>query len=252
MKKRTHILVFEGRVLPEILGVGIKCPDPFEYADPDGMAGVFSLSISDGKVKVSAKLANLDENTKQWAVVRGHELVTSIIDLYAFTLGYALHVIIDFTIENGQKKPFILSHTSVKNFIEEFSDDQFEQLIEHVIADLDLKLALRDLVLSLSTMNYSAIAACRSTEAIRNYFRENDETDAQAWERMRTCLNLSREYIQYITDASKKPRHGHRGAALLSDQSEITHRAWLIMNRYMCYLLEGSPTTLSISQHPKV
>lgn len=252
MKEPIQLFVFEGRVLPEVLGVGIKCPDQFKYADPDGMVGIFDLKISAGKFRVSVELKNLDEETKKWAIVRGHELVTSIVDLFAFTLGYALHVIVDHMIEDGRIKPFIVSHSSVKNFIDDFDDNQFERLVEHVIGDLDLKLALRDLILSLSTMNYSAIAACRSTEAIRNQFRHADETDAQAWNAMRTCLNLSRDYIQYITDASIKPRHGHRGAALLSDQSEVTHRAWLIMNRYLCYLLGGKPTRLPELQHPPI
>ena len=237
-------LIFKGRVIPEILEVSIEVENKFYYGDPDGTEGIFDIDISDGMITVRVEIDANGQTSKDWALVRAKEMVTSIVDLFAFTLGYALQVVIDYTIENNKKKPLIISHTSVKQYISDYSDEQFKNLIELVAFDLDLKLALRDLILSLSTMNYSAIAACRAMEAIRNDFRIDEEGDNQAWKRMRTALNISRMYIQFVTDASQKPRHGHRGAALLFDQSDVTHRAWAVMSRYLDYLLLDKPEIL--------
>jgi len=237
-------LVFKGRVFPEILEASIEVDNKIFYADPNGPEGEFDIDISRGVITVIVKVNADDAQIKSWALVRAKELVTSIVDLYAFTLGYALQVLMDHAVEGGVKKPLIISHSSVKNYISDYSDEQFKKLMELVAFDLDLKLALRDLILSLSTMNYSAIAACRAMEAIRNKFRKVDEADNKAWKKMRDTLKISRDYIQFVTDASQMPRHGHRGAALLYDQSDITHRAWSIMDRYFNYLLLGQPKYL--------
>lgn len=237
-------LTFKGRVFPEILEASIEVENKILYADPDGPEGVFDIEISKGIITVIVNVKSYDENTKAWALVRAKELVTSIVDLYAFTLGYALQVLMDYALEDDVKKPLIISHSSVRNYVTEYTDEQFKALMELVAFDLDLKLALRDLILSLSTMNYSAIAACRAMEAIRNNFRGDKDEDNQAWKRMRKVLKVSRGYVQFVTDASQMPRHGHRGAALLFDQSDITHRAWIVMDRYFNYLLLDKPDCL--------
>ena len=107
MSEEPYYLKCEGRIIPEVLEIGIHCPDKFEYSDPSGHKGIFDLEISDGLIKIEVELATNDEELKKWAIVRGHELAVSIVDLYAFTLGYALITVIDATVENDVRKPFI-------------------------------------------------------------------------------------------------------------------------------------------------
>ena len=245
-------ITVKGRVIPEVHNVSIALDDRFEMKDPVGKNAVFDIDISDGNITAQIDLETEGKDLIDWAVVRTIELVTSFVDLHAFTNGLALHVVADTITSASETKAISTSHRSVTKFISRFSDSEFQTIQEEMIRDLDLRMALRDLVQSLSTLNYSAIAACRAAESIRNKFRNGTEDDSKAWVSMRNALNLSRDFVQLLSDASRQPRHGCRGNAVQFDQSEITHRAWKIMDRYFNYLIAGKIASLSKHDFPEL
>ena len=245
-------ITVEGRVIPEAHDVSIAFDDRIEQTEPDGKSAIFDIKISGGKITARVELGSDRKDLIDWAVVRTIELATTLVDLHAFTNGLALHVVAD-TITSGTDTTAIsISHRSVTSFISHFSDSELQTIREEMLRDLDLRMAVRDLIQSLSTLNYSAIAACRATESIRNKFRNGNEDDSKAWASMRHALNLSRDYVQLLSDASRQPRHGNRGDAVTFDQSEITHRAWRIMDRYFNFLIAGKADSLPESDFPEL
>jgi len=66
------------------------------------------------------------------------------------------------------------------------------------------------------------------------------EKTGEQWAKMRSALNLTEEYLKYITDLSKGPRHGERTRIEGESTTEITRRSWIIMNRFIEYRKRGN------------
>ncbi|MGE5510609.1 MAG: hypothetical protein ACM31O_05080 [Bacteroidota bacterium] len=67
---------------------------------------------------------------------------------------------------------------------------------------------------------------------------------------MRSLLNIERDYLQRITDASRGPRHGYRGGATGAGQQIAIQRAWVIMNRYFKFMQRGGEQPLPRDEFP--
>ena len=111
--------------------------------------------------------------TSDWfikmSLVRAYEFVAAAVDLYAFSRGWALSVLLDDFIIDGQRQGIAFSETSVAPLCSAISNEKdFLEVWEHLSESFDLKFALRDLISSLSTLNYSSVAACRAVETIKN------------------------------------------------------------------------------------
>jgi hypothetical protein len=241
----------EGRVLPERRLVSIASLRTISYSDPRGFDAEFDIQIKDGKILVKCSVAKTSDWYLQMSLVRAYELATAAVDLYAFSKGWALSVLLDDFIIDGRRRGIAFSETSVASLCNVISNEEdFLQTWEHLSGDFNLKFALRDLISSLSTLNYSAVAACRALESIKNSIAPDGSNDKEGWKLLREKLRIEREYIQFITDSSREPRHGNRGAAFGDDQLEITHRAWKIMDRYIEYLKRGASEVLPEDEFP--
>lgn len=241
----------EGRVLPERRQVSISGLKTISYSDPRGFDAKFDIVIKDSKIQIKCSIAEQSNWHMQMSIVRAYELTTAAVDLYAFSKGWALSVILDDFVINGKKQGIALSETSVASLCNVISsENDFLEAWEHLLSNFNLKFAFRDLISSLSTLNYSSIAACRALESIRNSIAPDGSNDNEGWKLLREKLRVERDYIQFITDSSREPRHGNRGAAFGDDQLEITHRVWKIMDRYMEYQKRGANEILPEDEFP--
>lgn len=244
-------VTIEGRVLPERRFVTIPNLNTISYSDPQGFDANFDIEISNSKIRVECRIAEQSKWHLEMCIVRAFEFTTAAVDLYAFSKGWALDVILDDCVVNGQKQGIAVSETSVASLCTVISnEDDFQVVWEHLFSNFNLKFAFRDLISSLGTLNYSAVAACRALECIRNSIAPDSSKDIEGWKILREKLQIERAYIQYVTDASREPRHGNRAVAFGDDQLEITHRVWKIMNRYIEYLKRGGNETLPKDEFP--
>lgn len=243
--------IIESRVLPERRLVTIADLGTISLSDPRGFEAIFEVRIRNSKIQIKCAVAQLSDWHIKMSLVRAYEIATAAVDLYAFSKGWALTVLLDDFIIEGRKQGIAFSETSAASFCSVISNDEdFLKAWEHVSKNFNLKFALHDLISSLSTLNYSSVAACRALEAIRNSIAPEGSSDKDGWEILRKKLRLERDYIQFITDSSQEPRHGNRGAAFGDDQLEVTHRAWKIMDRYLEYLKRGGGEVLPEDEFP--
>lgn len=239
---------FFGRVIPERRRVTLPPIVPIAYRDAT-LEAQFNLSIVKGAITVTCTPSGEGADTNL-CLFRAVELVTAAVDAFAFSKGWALLVVFDDVIINDQPmRGLALTESSVQPFATALkSEDELEALIPIILNDFNLKFALRDLVASLHTLNYSAIAAARSVETIRVALSPKNPNDKQAWEHMRDVLNIDMEFLKSITDASRGPRHGRR--AISGElQVVVTRRAWAVVNRYIAYLRQGK-RPLDTSEYP--
>jgi len=57
---------------------------------------------------------------------------------------------------------------------------------------------------------------------------------------MHGVLNISRDYQQWISEQAKGPRHGDPAFVPGDVTVEITHRTWVVMNRFLEYRKRGN------------
>ncbi len=73
---------------------------------------------------------------------------------------------------------------------------------------------------------------------------------AKGWPIVREKLNVTLEYLQYVTEVSKAPRHGSRETYIQPIIiEECINRAWEMMRRYIAYL-DGGSQQLSEDEFP--
>jgi|GEM_PF-378074 len=248
---KVQSFTIEGRVLPERRSVSITSLETISYSDPRGFNAKFDIEINDSKIRIKCSDFEQSDWDIQMLVVRAYELTTAAVDLYAFSRGWALNVILDDFIFDGQKQGIAFSETSVVSLCNVISnEDDFLQIWEHVVGDFNLKFVFRDLISSLGALNYTSIAACRALETIRKSIAPDSANDGEGWKLLREKLRLERDYVQFITDSSREPRHGNRGAAFGGEQLEITHRVWKIVDRYLEFLKRGANDSLPEEEFP--
>lgn len=249
--QKDRAIELRGRILPEIRNVSLP-EQKVNFDDPRGFLATYHFSINNSDVVINCKFCTEIENHAAFILARAYEIVTPAINLYAFSKGIYLQLIIDSIVENGKARPVVLSERSVEKFCLSFkNDDEFNEVLSLVLPNLNLRFAFSDLIFGLGNLNHSSISAARCVEAIRNTIAPNPK-ETLAWSEMRRKLNLDRAYIQLITDASRKHRHGDRGEEDGQLQLEITHRAWKIMDRCIEYLKRGNQDALSESDFPEL
>ncbi|MFZ0663107.1 MAG: hypothetical protein WAM66_10480, partial [Acidobacteriaceae bacterium] len=124
--------------------------------------------------------------------------------------------------------------------------DNYEAMIRLVVKERLLLLALNDLIVPISHFNLATINCARAIEALRTAISVPGQTRERGWELMRKHLNLTKNYLDFVIDLSKEPRHGNRKAPEVGQQAEVLKRAWTIMNRFLEFRKRGNiPLPLS-------
>lgn len=244
---------FYGRVLPEVRRVSLPEPYQVVFDDPERIQALMEISIQDGEIEIICTTQSEDATDIEDAAVRSFDVCAGLVDILAFGRAEALSVQIDKGEWDGVIRPLVLSHKKIERIGSEWAAPAgFDIAASFVMKDVELRLALRDLVSSLSTLNYSAIAAGRAVEAIRHRIAPAAASEGEAWAMLREHLRLERSYLQPLTDASRKPRHGQR--AISNEERHIQHditvRAWTVMHRYLRYLKRGLAEPLPEAEYP--
>src|ERR1700741_442292 len=109
-------------------------------------------------------------------------------------------------------------------------------MVNFVLSDPTLFMALNDLVSAITIPHVAPVACIRAIEGIRHLIALPDTKEPQAWQQMRDALRVDRNFLQFISDASKGPRHARPGHIPGDIVKEVCRRSWIVMNRYLEYV----------------
>src|SRR5882757_6771033 len=116
MVDHMDIITIEGRVLPEVRRVRIPDTDCISLKDPNGFEGTFQIEIHDGKISIDCRVINSCNNAVQFCAVRSLEFSTALVDIFAFSKGWALSVIVDSATHGGERRRIAFSEQSVQAY----------------------------------------------------------------------------------------------------------------------------------------
>ncbi len=245
------VVLFKGRVVPEVRNVTAPGPTTIRYSEPTGFEGIFCIDIQDPEVRVECELNDLTEDSLGNATIRALGFASGVANVIAFTTGWSLHVVLDTSTVGGTERPLALSEKRVAPLCTAYGlEDRFEEVCELVLTDMTLRFAFSDLIAGIGSENYSLVACGRAMDAIRLLVAGYNVDPKKGWRAMREALRVDESYLRAITEASTQPRHGARGVVSGSTQLEMTLRAWAIMNRYLEYRMRGGDTPLPAGEFP--
>ena len=172
---------------------------------------------------------------------RALDICRAEVDLVGFSMAYGLTVLLDtFEAPDGSVTSIAPNSPYLEGLCTAFSLDKgFDKVCMRVIQRPLLFMAIHELMTAISLPHESLVVCARAMDRIKNSLASPGANDKVAWEQMRTTLRVDKAYLKYITDASAGPRHGKPGHTPGYVTTEVTRRAWVIMNRYLEYIVHG-------------
>ena len=255
----TGTFIFTGKVLPifkqftMVGSVSFHVEEPFE----PGVTLMIDVSVSINKGIVEVKCdSNLfgNDNYDGRVDLQANYFATAIVNTYGFAEGLGLRVVLEqvkkpngVTYNIHAHRPHLQTLVSVLCPAADGGVD-VRSVMEIVVHNPTIFVALSDLINAVSFSPNAPLYCGRAVDAIRQSMTPADDRK-KSWEILREALNLSQQYLEYITEQSKGPRHGSVTDIPFSDIHETTDRAWVVMNRFL-ELKKRRVTTLPLSEFP--
>ena len=244
------IFLFRGTVRPPVFHLNLLGLPRIRYAWPEQNLTVdFTIEIKESKLEVKCDATRFVPNEHlSMLAMHAYDLSRAAIDCFCFYHGIGLTVFLEIFVDpDGNKTALTPRSEEVGGLCTAFDlapsnngPNNLDAMIRIFVSDRLLLLALNDLAVSISQFNLAAINCARAIEALRTSMTPPDIDRAKGWPIMRENLNLTKEYVSFVTGISEGPRHGNRRAPAEGRQAEIISRSWKIMNRFLEFRKRGS------------
>ncbi|WP_321917300.1 MULTISPECIES: hypothetical protein [Paraburkholderia] len=234
---------FHGRVIPETMQVSIGFSPLIRWkAEEIGVEMEFVCRIEKSKIEVECRAVKWRPEHFAEVYRRALDICRAKVDLVAFKLGWGLTVIFDtYVVPAGETVPIIHTMHELDGICTAYSlDCHFDEVCAQVLQRPLLFMALRELISAISLPHVSPVECARAMDRLKHLIARPGSTDKSAWHQMREALHVEEAYLRFITDHSANPRHGQPGHTSGAVTTEVTRRAWVVMNRYLEYLRRGA------------
>jgi hypothetical protein len=195
----------------------------------------FSIQIADCSIVIDCELSRYEEDDLGYLHVRALDLTRACVDLAAFGSGQGMTVILDaFTKPNGKtvrlaftQRELATECTAITVTPTPTQEDRekFRKLMNAVTTDPALFLALHDLTQTIAGPHQVPTNCGRVWDGLRKIVAA-DVDAKKGWVKMQQILNVSPEYMKWVSDQSAKPRHGDRSYIGGPVIKEISRRTW--------------------------
>jgi hypothetical protein len=229
-------LRFKGEVSPGLHRITLSEPVKCTWEAPDGAhVCQFQILINDSRIEVICEASHLDnEYNENYVYWRAQSSAQTVVDLMMFLSGLPLHARLDTYInENGESLIVTYPPHIAASSCQSFSWQSLGQIWPVISSDMHLFMALNDLNHAISYPGLIGVNCGRIVEAIRKSNSSDSIDTSEQWAMLRSSLNLSRDYLQFIMDNSLEPRHGTRFGLDGRTLDELLQRTWKIIDRYI-------------------
>lgn len=236
------VVRFRGKVLPDSMQISIDFRPTINWKANELQYDVDIVCRID-KSAVDIECALSDWRPEYFADLyrRVLDVCRAKVDVIAFKMAWGLTVLLEtFEAPDGTVTRIVQTSPNLEGICTAYSLEKgFDEVCEHVLRQPLLFMAMRELTTAISLPHVSLVECARAMDRIKNLLSTPGSKDKAAWAQMREKLRLDEAYLKYITDASANPRHGQPGHTSGMVTVEVTRRAWVVMNRYLEYLMRG-------------
>lgn len=247
---------FTGRVLPSVLKITLQDVPQVRWQATDiGLDMTFTISITDSIVDIECEANRFNQSDVLPLYMRALDLARASVDLVAFAGGYGATVFLDTIITpEGSSSAIFPESPEVRGLCTAFTinsqagnqDSRLGDVFRIVFSEPALFMALNDLISGITLPHHAPVNCARAIESLRNLIAPPGTSRKDAWDLLRENLRVEKDYLEYITGHSTGPRHGDRSHIPGTRVTEITRRAWVVMNRFLEFrkrLNEPLPTS---------
>lgn len=246
--------VLEGRIWQdENNKISLKLPYKLDIKGTKGTKIILDLSIKDSKI-----IAKVVSKTKVDDLDRMKNLVGNTISTILDSYGYIHGIAIDFEIShvnfNGERKPFNIGITKLKQDVKNRPIQNFNEILQLLYQPKyrQLGIALADLRRSIKYPLDSEFHCYRAIESLMQFFKEKpNEKPKVTWKKFRSELNISEDYVKFRKVVADKLRHGEQISTDIDDSLELKMRAWKVMDRFIIYAMNNC-STLDRKRYPEL
>jgi hypothetical protein len=233
---------FLGRILPQTVQVTLDDAPSLKWESSDiGLIMEFKSHIIKSQVDIECTLNRYTPDDFIEVHKRAIDICRATVDLACFNTGRGLTVTIEsFVDPNGSKSALEIRNDYLAKLCTAFTlTSGFAQIHNLVLQDWRRYRVLNDLIRAITEHHVSTVNCARAIEGLRHLIASPDASTTKAWKQMRETLRIDKAYLKFITDHSVDPRHGKPTYIPGNVTSEVTRRAWVVMNRYFEYLKNG-------------
>lgn len=233
---------FSGRYLPSTLALSL---DRLDMTLTEGEFAGSRVEVSFGgnnTITVSFDVKDgLNESEISAAWMQSNAIVKGALDFAAFSGGAAISYSLDLVESKATQKYLMMRDERLRaQLSSEFLTSKARDVLRIIGRNPHLRLMLADLNEAIAFPPARLINCARAIETIRNHISPDMPRGDGGWRRMREHLQVSKAYLQSITDPSKRPRHGDRTAAPDDITDAVMQRTWRLTGRFFEYLLNSS------------
>lgn len=246
--RNVPAIKFIGHTLPGHLRVGLSETLGFTLNKADGQRTRFEVSITDSIVTVECSVTSGVHDELAALYQRARHYAQCVMNTFSFANGIPFSAVLDECIDHRGVNMIIETHTpGVENLCTAYkiNDASFGAAFNLISGDVSLSMAFDDLLGAARDTLLATVNCARMLDALRKMVAGPETRESDQWEKLRKTLNLTREYVQPLTDNSIEPRHGVRTGQSSEIVQEVIKRSWTIMNRFLEYrMLKGAPLPL--------
>jgi len=224
-----------------------------------------TIEIQDSNIIVNCETSRWGNDVVPLVLNYVFDFVNAEIDLIIFSSGKAFSVHLDNIVwPDGTSQTFVIEAPNMSTLatacaLSAQPDGGFRVEIKDIFNIVctrpPLMLALRDLCAAIKFGNNTLANCGRAVEGMRKAMWGQDETnnaeERAAWEKLRNNLNITRTYVQSVTDASRQPRHGSSAYISPTAKEDALRKTWTIMDRLMIFYRDGEQK-LPLSTYPEL
>lgn len=237
------IVHFLGKILPELSQVSVGHKPIIKWDEPDVDLSIeFTIHIINSQVDVECKLNKYFSEYLVYVYKRALDLCRAPVELVSFKMGYGLIVVLEtFVDPSGSRSPIFPKDENLAQLCTAFTLTKgFDEIYAMVLRDWPLLSVLNDLIAAITLPHVSPVNCARAIERLRHLIASPGSNDKNSWKQMQDALQINEAYLKFITDHSADARHGRPVYIPGNVTTEVTRRAWTIMNRYFEYRKNGS------------
>ena len=227
---------FAGYVEPTFLKINAQSIKPIPWKDTNLPPFVFMYRIKEAEVSIICEIETVDEFAVNYTHLVVYSFVASVINCLGFAKAEGFRLILNSCTIPGKEPASLHSGNPILTSICSFTS---QEILDMMMADRRIARPLGDLAETRNNPMDSYINVQRAIDGI-GLLLSDEEEPSKRWKAIRESLNLSRPYLQFISDLSRGPRHGSTAPVSMVNVAEVQARGWIVMNRFLEFRKRGN------------
>ena len=233
------VFYYEGSVTPDIIPLTIDYEPRFiRQAESGSAPATFEVKVWVGRVRVRVETNISTETTAHELFIPAWDAARTLVETAGYVHAIPYSVSLDRAVfEDGLVVALALGDTKLRS-MHSFDDSDIERISDLFLVNLPAALALGDLLMTLGKSHYSPIACGRVADSLARLITPAGKR-AQAWANLRETLRVDENFVRLLSEYAAPSRHGDRQPIDGLLNRELADRAWILMNRYLRFRLDG-------------